>query len=124
MYSEAKALYDSIFVGGAEDTRKKLRRELLPFEYRAVIERVNRARPRPGVCLSTLPRRTGGGVVEEVVPGTSRFRVGDEVYGMPLFPRAANGYAEYVAAPRQLALKPRNLDHVHAAALPLVGLTA
>lgn len=65
------------------------------------------------------------GVVEEVVPGTSRFRVGDEVYGMPFFPRAANGYAEYVAAPsRQLALKPRNLDHMHAAALPLVGLTA
>jgi NADPH:quinone reductase-like Zn-dependent oxidoreductase len=65
------------------------------------------------------------GVVEEVVPGTSRFRVGDEVYGMPFFPRAANGYAEYVAAPsRQLAFKPKNLDHVHAAALPLVALTA
>lgn len=65
------------------------------------------------------------GVVEEVVPGTSRFRVGDEVYGMPFFPRAANAYAEYVAAPsRQLARKPSNLDHAHAAALPLVGLTA
>lgn len=65
------------------------------------------------------------GVVEEVVPGTSRFRAGDEVYGMPLFPRAANAYAEYVAAPsRQLARKPANLDHPHAAALPLVGLTA
>jgi NADPH:quinone reductase-like Zn-dependent oxidoreductase len=65
------------------------------------------------------------GVVEEVVPGTSRFQVGDEVYGMPMFPRAASGNAEYVAAPsRQLALKPKNLDHAHAAALPLVGLTA
>ncbi|MHB8816269.1 MAG: NADP-dependent oxidoreductase [Steroidobacteraceae bacterium] len=65
------------------------------------------------------------GIVEEIVPGTSRFRVGDEVYGMPLFPRAAGGYAEYISAPsRQLALKPNNLDHVHAAALPLVGLTA
>jgi NADPH:quinone reductase-like Zn-dependent oxidoreductase len=65
------------------------------------------------------------GVVAEVVPGTSRFRVGDEVYGMPMFPRPANGNAEYVAAPsRQLALKPKNLDHTHAAALPLVGLTA
>jgi NADPH:quinone reductase-like Zn-dependent oxidoreductase len=65
------------------------------------------------------------GVVEEVVPGTSRFRVGDEVYGMPFFPRAANAYAEYIAAPsRQLARKPANLDHRHAAAIPLVGLTA
>jgi NADPH:quinone reductase-like Zn-dependent oxidoreductase len=65
------------------------------------------------------------GIVERVVPGTNRFAVGDEVYGMPMFPRAANAYAEEVAAPsRQLALKPNTIDHVHAAALPLVGLTA
>jgi len=65
------------------------------------------------------------GVVEEVVPGVNRFQVGDEVYGMPFFPRPANGYAEYVAAPsRQLARKPRALDGVKAAALPLAGLTA
>jgi NADPH:quinone reductase-like Zn-dependent oxidoreductase len=65
------------------------------------------------------------GVVEAVVPGTNRFVVGDEVFGMPLFPRAASAYAEQVAAPsRQLARKPAALDHIHAAALPLVGLTA
>jgi NADPH:quinone reductase-like Zn-dependent oxidoreductase len=65
------------------------------------------------------------GVVEEVVPGVSRFRPGDEVYGMPFFPRAGNAYAEYVAAPsRQLARKPAKIDHIHAAALPLAGLTA
>jgi NADPH:quinone reductase-like Zn-dependent oxidoreductase len=65
------------------------------------------------------------GVVEEVGPGTARFQPGDEVYGMPFFPRAASAYAEYVAAPsRQLARKPASVDHVHAAALPLVGLTA
>lgn len=65
------------------------------------------------------------GIVEAVVPGTQRFKVGDEVYGMPLFPRQAAAYAELVAAPsRQLARKPQRLDHVHAAALPLAGLTA
>lgn len=65
------------------------------------------------------------GVVEEVVPGVTRFKVGDEVFGMPFFPRPAHAYAEFVAAPsRQLAHKPASLDHVHAAALPLVGLTA
>lgn len=65
------------------------------------------------------------GVVTAIEPGVQRFKVGDEVYGMPLFPREAGGYADYVAAPaRQLALKPRTLDHIHAAALPLVGLTA
>lgn len=65
------------------------------------------------------------GVIEHVMPGVTRFAVGDEAFGMPLFPRAANAYAELVAAPsRQLARKPRGLDHVHAAALPLAGLTA
>ncbi|MGA5822451.1 NADP-dependent oxidoreductase [Kitasatospora sp. NPDC094028] len=64
------------------------------------------------------------GVVEEAGPG-ARYRVGEEVYGMPFFPRAAGGYAEYVAAPsRQLARKPASLDHVQAAALPLAALTA
>jgi NADPH:quinone reductase-like Zn-dependent oxidoreductase len=65
------------------------------------------------------------GVVEAVGPGASLFRPGDEVFGMPRFPEQAGGYAEYVAAPsRHFAHKPASLDHVHAAALPLVGLTA
>ncbi|GAA2744883.1 NADP-dependent oxidoreductase [Kitasatospora cinereorecta] len=65
------------------------------------------------------------GVVEAVTPGVNRFRVGDEVYGMPAFPRAAGAYAEYVTAPaRQLSRKPAGLSHAEAAALPLAGLTA
>ena len=65
------------------------------------------------------------GIVEQVGAGVTRFRTGDEVYGMPFFPRAAGAYAEYVAASsRQLAYKPTRLDHRHAAALPLAGLTA
>lgn len=65
------------------------------------------------------------GVVESLEPGVNRFAIGDEVYGMPLFPRAANAYAEKVAGPsRHFAAKPKSLDDVHAAALPLVGLTA
>jgi NADPH:quinone reductase-like Zn-dependent oxidoreductase len=65
------------------------------------------------------------GVVEDLEPGVTRFRPGDEVYGMPFFPRAAGAYAEYVAAPaRQLARKPAGSSHAEAAALPLAGLTA
>lgn len=65
------------------------------------------------------------GVVERVVPGVTRFALGDEVFGMPFFPRAANGYAELVAAPsRQLARKPAKLTYEQAGALPLAGLTA
>lgn len=64
------------------------------------------------------------GVVEQA-PGTCRFRPGDEVFGMPLFPRATSAYAEVVSAPAlHLARKPASLSHVEAAALPVVGLTA
>ncbi|QCX81682.1 Quinone oxidoreductase 1 [Streptomyces sp. YIM 121038] len=64
------------------------------------------------------------GVVEEAAPG-ARFKPGDEVFGMPFFPRAATAYADYVAVPsRQVARKPASLDHVHAASVPLAGLTA
>ncbi|WP_020659249.1 NADP-dependent oxidoreductase [Amycolatopsis benzoatilytica] len=63
------------------------------------------------------------GVVEEAL--TYRFRPGDEVFGMPMFPRAANAYAELVAAPAlHLARKPASLSHIEASALPVVGLTA
>lgn len=65
------------------------------------------------------------GVVEEVGFGVTHLEPGDEVYGMPWFPRAAGGYAEYVTAPsRQFVRKPANLSHEQAAAVPLAALTA
>lgn len=65
------------------------------------------------------------GVVAEVGFGVHTLKVGDEVYGMPWFPRQAGAYAEYVTAPsRQFALKPTTIDHDHAAAVPLAALTA
>jgi len=77
--------------------------------------------------LGKLPFVLGwdiSGVVEEGSL-TYRFRPGDEVFGMPLFPRAANAYAEVVSAPAlHLVRKPTSLSHVEAAALPVVGLTA
>jgi NADPH:quinone reductase-like Zn-dependent oxidoreductase len=65
------------------------------------------------------------GVVTEVAPGVTRFAVGDEVFGMPWFPRQAGAYAEYVTAPsRHFAAKPHGLSTVEAGALPLAALTA
>ena len=65
------------------------------------------------------------GTVTEVGIGVTRFCVGDEVLGMPWFPREAGAYAEYVAAPsRHFVGKPHTLSFEEAAALPLAGLTA
>lgn len=65
------------------------------------------------------------GVVSAVGEGVTIYRRGDEVYGMPLFPRFPGGYAEYVVAPaRHFAPKPPALTFTEAAAVPLAALTA
>ncbi len=65
------------------------------------------------------------GVVEAVGGGVTTLAPGDEVFGMPWFPRAAGAYAEYVTAPsRQFARKPAELSFEQAGGLALAGLTA
>ncbi|MGV9707506.1 NADP-dependent oxidoreductase [Streptomyces sp. NPDC003483] len=82
---------------------------------------------RTGGGLGDPPFSVGwdvSGVVAAVGPGVTRFRVGDQVFGMPRFPSEAGAYADYVTAPsRHLALKPSRLSHVQAAGLSLAGLT-
>lgn len=64
------------------------------------------------------------GVVEATGYGVTRFEVGDAVYGMPRFPRAAGAYAEFVAAPsRQFARVPSGISMLEAAGIPLAALT-
>lgn len=79
-------------------------------------------------AMGPLPLTIGwdiSGVVEQTGYGVTRFEVGDEVFGMPRFPRQAGAYAEYLTSPaRQLARKPANIGHVEAAAVPLASLTA
>ena len=64
------------------------------------------------------------GVVEATGPNVGLLSKGDEVYGYPSIVR--NGaYAEYAVVPEtELALKPRSVDHVHAASVPMAALTA
>ncbi|WP_199415114.1 NADP-dependent oxidoreductase [Chitinophaga silvisoli] len=67
------------------------------------------------------------GVVVEVAEGVKEFAVGDEVYAMVRFPSYGDSrvYAEYVnVAVSDLALKPKNIDFVEAAAAPMSLLTA
>ena len=124
--------------GGPEVLRavETARPEPLPTEVlvRVVAAGVNpvdvKTRRGDGVapCLGRPPFILGwdvSGVVEETGFGVHTVAVGDEVYGMPFFPRQAGGYAQYVAAPaRQFARKPVGLTHAEAAAVPLAALTA
>ena len=65
------------------------------------------------------------GVVDELGPGVTNFKVGDEVYGMIRFPEEGRAYAEYVTAPvDEITLKPQRLSHAEAAATNLAALTA
>jgi NADPH:quinone reductase-like Zn-dependent oxidoreductase len=77
--------------------------------------------------LAKLPQIPGydvSGVVEAVGPKVEGFAKGDRVYGYLSLQRGG-AYAEYVAVPAtELALAPKSLDHVHAAAVPLAALTA
>ncbi|GAB7039859.1 MULTISPECIES: NADP-dependent oxidoreductase [Catenuloplanes] len=82
----------------------------------------------PGETESTfaLPMTPGTDVSGVVERGAGGFSPGDEVFGMVRFPSfTGGGYAEFITAPvSDLARKPAGVDHVHAAAVPMAGLTA
>src|SRR6478735_1426670 len=67
------------------------------------------------------------GTVEAVGPGPAaagRFKIGDEVYSVPNTSRDG-AYAEYIVVREsELALKPKSLHHIRAAAVPLAAVTA
>lgn len=66
------------------------------------------------------------GIVDQVGPGVSTFKVGEEVYYTPeLIGNPLGSYAEYnVVSASIVAAKPRNISHEQAAAVPLAGGTA
>ncbi|CAM5354128.1 MULTISPECIES: NADP-dependent oxidoreductase [Streptomyces] len=82
---------------------------------------------KPSFDLPLIPGTDVSGVVAAVADDVRTFAPGDEVMGLLRFPdpMQSGAYAEYVTAPAgDLALKPAGVDHVHAAALPMSGLTA
>lgn len=66
------------------------------------------------------------GVVTKVGEGVTDFKEGDEVYGAAIILNGGSGaFAQNVASTvKNSALKPKSLDFIHAAALPLVGTSA
>jgi NADPH:quinone reductase-like Zn-dependent oxidoreductase len=74
--------------------------------------------------LPLIPGWDVSGVVEAAGGGVTRFRAGDEVFSRPDLLRDG-AYAEYVVIREsEVASKPGSVDHVHAAAIPLTGITA
>lgn len=75
----------------------------------------------------TLPLTLGwdvSGVVEKAGDKVRNLQIGDEVYSRP-DPTRNGTYAEYVVVKaNQVGLKPKSIDHINAAAVPLAGLTA
>ncbi|HYT01498.1 MAG TPA: NADP-dependent oxidoreductase [Candidatus Acidoferrum sp.] len=66
------------------------------------------------------------GVVKQIGEGVSTVSQGDELYGQaPVFTGGPGAFAEMALAnAKSIAHKPKNLSHVEAAALPLVGVSA
>jgi NADPH:quinone reductase-like Zn-dependent oxidoreductase len=73
---------------------------------------------------SIIPGAEMSGIIAALGSGTTGVAVCEEVFGLTDQLRDGTA-AEYVAVEaRNLAPKPRTVDHVHAAALPRAGLTA
>ncbi|HYX51829.1 MAG TPA: NADP-dependent oxidoreductase [Candidatus Limnocylindrales bacterium] len=76
--------------------------------------------PRPPLTLGS----DLSGVVETIGPGVADFRVGDEVYGVTNA-HFCGAHAEFaLASAGMVARKPRRLNHVEAASVPVVAVTA
>jgi NADPH:quinone reductase-like Zn-dependent oxidoreductase len=74
--------------------------------------------------LPMIPGWDFSGVIDSVGPGAGAWKPGDEVYGRPDISRDG-AYAEYIAVrASEIAAKPKCIDHIHSAAIPLAGLTA
>lgn len=74
--------------------------------------------------LPLIPGWDVSGVIQEVGENVHQFSEGDEVYGRP-DPTKDGAYAEYIVVKaNQLGRKPKSIDHINAAAVPLAGLTA
>lgn len=76
-----------------------------------------------------LPVTLGGdlaGVVSEIGPNVSDFKVGDEVYGQGIAVAGASGsFAEFdLVKANTIALKPKKLSFLEAGAIPLTGISA
>src|SRR5215471_12936296 len=74
--------------------------------------------------LPMIPGWDFSGVIESVGSGVDGWRAGAEVYGRPDLSRDGAD-ADFIAVrASEIGAKPKSVDHIHAAAIPLTALTA
>ncbi len=77
-----------------------------------------------GIKLPAIPGYDIAGVVEKTGAKITKFKAGDPVYAYIALNKGG-GYAEYaVVTEKEASAKPKSLNYVEAAAVPLVSLTA
>jgi NADPH:quinone reductase-like Zn-dependent oxidoreductase len=75
-----------------------------------------------GTHLPLIPGYDIAGVVEKTGANVAKLKVGDAVYGYPTF---GGGWAEYITVKEwEVAAKPKSLNFVESAAVPMGALTA
>src|SRR5512146_2708215 len=75
-----------------------------------------------GTHLPLIPGYDIAGVVEKTGANVTKLKIGDAVYGYPTF---GGGWADYVTVKEwEVAAKPKSLNFVEAAAVPMGALTA
>src|SRR5881398_2656878 len=75
-----------------------------------------------GTHLPLIPGYEIAGVVEKTGANVTKLKVGDVVYGYPTF---GGGWADYITVKEwEVAVKPKSLNFVEAAAVPMGALTA
>src|SRR6202023_2529171 len=75
-----------------------------------------------GTTLPLIPGYDIAGMVEKSGAKVTRFKPGDAIYAYPMW---GGGYAEYdVVDEAETAMKPKSINFVEAASVPLVALTA
>jgi NADPH:quinone reductase-like Zn-dependent oxidoreductase len=75
-----------------------------------------------GTHLPLVPGYDIAGVVEKTGASVTKLKVGDAVYGYPTF---GGGWAEYITVKEwEVAAKPKSLNFVESAAVPMGALTA
>src|SRR5262245_38531793 len=102
--------------------------EILVRVHAAGVNPIDGAQRQTGAVVGEPPSVRGwdvSGTVEAVGPGVTLYKTGDEVFGLLPFPQGHGAYAQYAVGPTRVFVRtPDRLDHVQAAAIPMVGLTA